>query len=230
MKGSFDLLVFDWDGTLVDSIGWIVHCIQHAARYCQCDVPSAEASKKVIGLGLNEALETLFPGATSVTRQRLILSYRQLYGSRRLNRGDLFSGVLEMLQTFKEEGYYLAIATGKSRSGLQKALQTTGMTGIFDAYRCADDAASKPDPMMLLQLLDELDIPKERSLMIGDSLHDLQMARNAEIASVAVACGAVDESLLSRKEPLFCLQRTADLRDALARISQECHEKALSEQ
>lgn len=219
MKDRFDLLVFDWDGTLIDSIAWIVSCIQGAAAICHCAVPSADESREIIGLDLGKAIAKLFPDSTTTTRARLIENYRSLYLARILDRTDLFTGVYDMLQQLRVDKYLLAIATGKSRSGLQQALETTNTGALFDAWRCADETVSKPDPTMLLELMQELGVEKERTLMIGDSIHDLLMARNAQIVSVGVTCGAFTEKALRQHNPLLCLDRTADLADYLMHTS-----------
>jgi phosphoglycolate phosphatase len=215
MKNRFDLLVFDWDGTLVDSIEWIVKCIHHAARECAYELPSEQASKNVIGLRLDEALSRLFPDAAAVTRKQLIRAYQSAYRSRPMTRNDFFHGVYDLLQQLKREGYALAIATGKTRGGLRKALEATGTSALFTATRCADETASKPDPMMLFQLMEETGIGSGRTVMIGDSIHDLQMARHADIESIAVSCGANSAQDLKQQNPLLCLQTTAELLEFL---------------
>ena len=215
MKNRFDLLVFDWDGTLVDSIEWIVHCIHQAARACGYALPSDQAAKNVIGLRLDEALSRLFPNATAATEQQLIQAYQSAYQSRPMTRNDFFHGVYDLLQQLKQEGYALAVATGKTRKGLHKALEATGTTTLFAATRCADETASKPDPLMLLQLMEETETDNSRTLMIGDSIHDLQMARQADVESIAVSCGANSAQDLKQQKPLLCLQTTAELREIL---------------
>jgi len=215
MKNRFDLLVFDWDGTLVDSIEWIVHCIHEAARACAYELPSEQVCKNVIGLRLDEALLRLFPDATAVTKKQLIRAYQSTYRSRPMTRNDLFHGVYDLLQQLKREGYALAIATGKTRDGLHKALEATGTSPLFTATRCADETASKPDPMMLFQLMKETGIDNDRTVMVGDSIHDLQMARHAEIESIAVSCGANSAQDLQQQNPLLCLQTTAELVEIL---------------
>jgi len=215
MKSRFDLLVFDWDGTLVDSIDWIVHCIHQAARECAYDLPSEQACKNVIGLRLDEALSRLFPDATAATEKQLIRAYQSTFRSRSMTRNDFFQGVYELLQQLKRDGYTLAIATGKTRDGLRKALEATDTSTLFTATRCADETASKPNPMMLFQLMKETGIDSSRTVMIGDSIHDLQMARQADIESIAVSCGANSEDDLKRQNPLLCLQTTSELLEIL---------------
>jgi len=211
MSNRFDLLVFDWDGTLFDSVGWIVGCLQRAACDCGLPVPSDRAAKSVIGLGLKEAMEALFPEHPSKMALRLAESYRRYYSGKMINVDGLFAGVLDMLMELRGRGYRLAVATGKTRVGLNHALAATGTELLFHSTRCADETASKPNPEMLFQLMCELDITQERTLMVGDSLHDLRMARNAGVPAVGVGCGANDLVELTEFGPLACLERTADL-------------------
>jgi phosphoglycolate phosphatase len=215
MKGRFDLLVFDWDGTLFDSIGWIVECLQRAARDSGLPVPSDTAAKSVIGLSLQGAMATLCPDAPPGTADRLVEHYRRHYNARPATALGLFDGVPELLAELRGRGYQLAVATGKARSGLDHALRATGMEGFFHATRCADETASKPDPEMLLQIMGELGAAPERTLMIGDTLHDLRMASNARVAAVAVGCGAYGLDQLAELNPLACLATPRELLNLL---------------
>lgn len=211
MKNRFDLIIFDWDGTLVNSIGWIVHCLQTAAMVCGYPLPSDQDAKDVIGLSIEVAMDTLFPGIDADKRSRLVKGYNDTYFSREISRDDLFPGVYEMLVQLREEGFKLAVATGKTRSGLVKALEATQTGNLFEVTRCADETASKPDPKMIHQILAHTQTGSDRSLMVGDSIHDLQMARNAEVASIGVVCGVHSESVLKNYQPLMCLPQPADL-------------------
>lgn len=211
MNKRFDLIIFDWDGTLINTIDWIVHCFQQAAMLCQLEVPDTHAVKDVIGLSIDNAVSRLFQEADADARQRFIRQYGQIFFTKELSRTDLFGGVFDMLSRLKDSDYKLAVATGKGRKGLQKALAQTGTEHLFDITRCADETASKPDPLMLREIIDYLDIPAERSLMVGDSVHDLQMARNAGIASAAVACGAHGPDVLRHYDPIFNLTQTSQL-------------------
>lgn len=215
MKNRFDVLIFDWDGTLVDSIDWIVHCIQGAASACDCSVPSIENAKSIIGLGLDDSLNKLFPDTDIRTRQQLVSHYQSLFRKKIHSRNDFFSGVYELLGRLRGDGYALAVATGKSRAGLDRALRETGIGNLFSATKCADETASKPDPTMLYQLMNELETTAGSTLMIGDSIHDLQMAKHAEIASIGVACGANSCQQLMQYDPLACLNQTAELESLL---------------
>jgi phosphoglycolate phosphatase len=211
MKNRFDLIIFDWDGTLVNSIDWIVHCLQKAAEQCDCVIPGQQAAKDVIGLSIKNAVDGLFPGIDEKTLDQLLACYNQEYHSREISREDFFSGVYEMLVQLKQTGYQLAVATGKNRAGLQQALQTTGTEELFCITRCADETASKPDPRMIREIIEHTNAANERTLMVGDSIHDLQMALNAQISSVAVSCGAHPEEILQQYNPLMCLQQPAEL-------------------
>ena len=211
MKNRFDLIIFDWDGTLINSIDWIVSCLQQAAVECGIPVPEAQAAKNVIGLSINNAMQTLFPEIDPHTQAQLVACYSQQYNSKQISPDDLFPGVYAMLVELKKSGYQLAVATGKTRVGLQKALQATGTEELFCVTRCADETASKPDPKMLLEIIQHTQAAKERTLMIGDSIHDLQMALNAPISAIAVSCGANSAELLQQYHPLLCLQQPTEL-------------------
>jgi phosphoglycolate phosphatase len=211
MKDRFDLLIFDWDGTLVDSIDWIVHCVQTAARRCECPVPSPQAAKDIIGLSIQEAMNTLFPEVDSSIQKQMVSHYSELFFSKQTTADDLFNGVEEMLIGLKQAGYQLAVATGKTRSGLNKVLHSTGISELFCMTRCSDETASKPHPLMLEEIMQHTGISPERTLMIGDSIHDLQMAINAQVSSVGVTCGAHSAQVLQQYQPLLCLEKTTEL-------------------
>ncbi len=211
MKNQFDTIIFDWDGTLINSIDWIVHCLQTAALQCQLPQPSAQAAKDVIGLSIENAMLALFPAADATLVQRLVDGYRHTYEELVLGPQHLFDGVYDMLVQLKQAGYRLAVATGKTRAGLQQALIATGTESLFDITRCADETASKPEPLMLLQILAHTQTVQERALMVGDSTHDLQMAANAGMSAIAVSCGAHSAELLRQYQPLHCLAQPNEL-------------------
>jgi len=205
------LIIFDWDGTLINSIEWICSCLQYAAAQYNCPIPESQAAKDVIGLSINKAMQTLFPEVDEQTQQQLVACYSQKYFSKQISKDDLFPGVYEMLIELNEAGYQLAVATGKNRAGLQEALRATGTEELFCITRCADETASKPDPRMLNEIMQHTDTAKERALMVGDSIHDLQMALNAHISAIAVSCGAHSEEFLQQYNPLLCLQQPSEL-------------------
>lgn len=211
MKDRFDLLIFDWDGTLVDSIDWIVYCVQSAAKKCDCAEPLPQEVKDIIGLSIQEAMNTLFPEVDAAIQQKMASHYSELFFSKQTTAEDLFSGVEDMLIELKQIGYQLAVATGKTRSGLDKVLRSTGIGELFCITRCADETVSKPHPLMLEQIMQYTGISPGRTLMIGDSIHDLQMAQNAQICSVGVTCGAHSAEILQQYQPLFCLEQTTGL-------------------
>jgi phosphoglycolate phosphatase len=217
MNKQFDLLIFDWDGTLIDTIDWITHSLQEAAVRCGCDVPEAQAAKNVIGLSIQAATSTLHPEVDTPTHEKLVQHYTQIYGSKHLTRDDLFPNTFEMLVELKQSGYQLAVATGKTRRGLQAALHATETEHLFTVTRSADETRSKPDPTMLMEIMQLTKNPPERSLMIGDSSHDLQMAKNTRISSVAVACGANSKESLQSHQPLLCLDYATELLSHLIR-------------
>jgi len=211
MKNRFDLIIFDWDGTLVDSIDWIVQCIQRAAEHYDCPVPSSAAAKDIIGLSLDNAINTLFPDADAETRSKLAAHYGENFFSKQSSPDDLFLGVHEMLLQLKADGYRLAVATGKKSTGLARAISGTGIADLFCTTRSSDQTASKPDPLMINEIVAELGVSKRRTLMVGDSVHDLQMALNAQVSSIAVTCGAHSESVLQQYKPLRCLSHPTEL-------------------
>lgn len=211
MKNRFDLIIFDWDGTLVDSIDWIVKCLQYAAEECGCNVPDPQAARNIIGLSIEQAMDALFPDAGQATREQLIQAYGQHFFTKEVSQDDLFPGVYGMLERFKQAGYLLAVATGKKNAGLRKAMTGTGVTEFFDTTRSADQTASKPNPLMIDEIVTEMQVSKDRTLMVGDSVHDLQMALSAGVAAIAVECGAHSGEVLKQYQPLRCLQQTSKL-------------------
>lgn len=214
MPARFELLVFDWDGTLMDSAGVIVDSIQSASRDLGLSVPSSEAARHIIGLGLNDALSHLYPGLAEAEYGRVAERYRYYYLARD-EEIPLFEGALETVESLCEAGFLLAVATGKSRKGLDRALTSTGLGRFFHASRCADETFSKPHPSMLLELMDELGVTTDKTLMIGDTTHDLQMAINARVASLAATYGAHSKDSLLALSPLACVDDIAELRQWL---------------
>ena len=197
---NFDLIAFDWDGTLFDSTQIIVRSIQLAVADVGGTVPSNEAASYVIGLGLMQALAHAAPDVPEARYPELGLRYRHHYA---LHQNDitLFEGVLQLLLDLKERGHLLAVATGKSRRGLDEAFQAVELKGCFDSSRTADETAGKPHPRMLHELMSEFGVKPERTLMIGDTTHDLQMALNAGCASVGVSYGAHEPSAFEPLKP-----------------------------
>ena len=200
-KRNFDLIAFDWDGTLFDSTQIIVRCIQAAVVDVGGARPTDEAAAYVIGLRLSEALAHAAPDVPPEKYPALGARYQHHYAIHQ-NDISLFDGVLPMLAALKENGHLLTVATGKSRRGLDEALHAVELRGRFDASRTADETAGKPHPLMLRELMAELGVSAERTLMIGDTTHDLQMAINAGCASVGVSYGAHEPSVFKVLKPL----------------------------
>ena len=207
----FDLIAFDWDGTLFDSTAIITRCIQAAVRDVGGTVPSDAAASHVIGLGLMQALAYAAPDVPREKYPELGARYRHHYMAHH-NDISLFGGVLPMLAELKARQHWLTVATGKSRQGLDAALRAVELQGVFDASRTADETAGKPHPRMLQELMRELGVDRSRVLMIGDTTHDLQMAVNAGCASVGVGYGAHLPDAFEALRPRFIAHSVADLR------------------
>lgn len=211
----FDLIAFDWDGTLFDSTAIITRCIQAAVVDLGGTRPTDGAASYVIGMGLMEALAHAAPDVPRSRYAELGERYRHHYFKQQ-DSISLFDGVLDMLVKLKDRGHALAVATGKSRRGLNEALQAVELQGLFAASRTADETAGKPHPMMLHELMAEMNTVPERTLMIGDTTHDLQMAINAGTSGLAVAYGAHSVDMLDSLKPLARLHSIGELSDWLA--------------
>ncbi len=214
-RKQFDLIVFDWDGTLMDSTVAIVKCIQAAARDVGLPVPSDEAASHVIGLALPEAMQAAVPDMPAAMSPRMVERYRYHFLTKD-HELVLFKGVREMLNELSQQGYFLAVATGKSRVGLNRALNAAGLLSLFDATRCADETFSKPHPAMLQELTRELGQDMRRTVMIGDTTHDLLMAKNAGAAAIAVEYGAHPVDQLQACRPLYSAKTALELHAWLA--------------
>jgi phosphoglycolate phosphatase len=206
----FSLLVFDWDGTLMDSAGSIVRSLQAASADVGLPMPSREAASFVIGLGLKEAMQHLFPDYPEADYPHLLDRYRHHYLGRD-HEIPLFDGVCELIHALYGRGFVLAVATGKSRAGLDRALGHSGLGDLFTVTRTADEAFSKPHPAMLEYILADTATTREAALMIGDTSHDLLMAQNAGVASLGVSYGAHDDALLRACEPLGICHSIAEM-------------------
>lgn len=215
---QFDLIVFDWDGTLFDSTALIARCIQAACVDLGVPAPSLHDAAYVIGLGLHDALAHAAPGLAPERYPELGARYRHHYFAHQ-HELVLFDGTIELLTELKQRNHWLGVATGKSRRGLDAALDTVQLRGLFDGTRTADETASKPHPRMLLELMHEFGTEPARTLMIGDTTHDLQLAANAGTPSVAVAYGAHPREAFDEFSPRFVAHSTAQLRDWLGRYA-----------
>jgi phosphoglycolate phosphatase len=214
-KKKFDFIVFDWDGTLMDSTATIVKCIQASAKDLGLPIPDERSASYVIGLSLADAMQAVMPDVDPKYYPRMVERYRYHYLAND-HELPLFSGVKELLTELSHDGYFLAVATGKSRVGLNRAMHAAGLLAMFDATRCADETFSKPHPAMLQELTRELGQEMRRTLMIGDTTHDLQMAANAGASAIAVEYGAHDAATLRNHETLFSAQSVRELHDWLS--------------
>jgi phosphoglycolate phosphatase len=211
MKKRYTLLVFDWDGTLMDSEARIVECVRASAQDLDLEVPDDDSIRNIIGLGLSEAVTTLFPGADEQLVDDVVDRYRYHFLIKNQTPSPLFPGAEEVLQELQGKGYLLAVATGKGRAGLDRVLEHTGLGDLFHATRCADETFSKPHPEMLLQIMDELGVEGNETIMVGDTEWDMQMARNAGAERVAVSYGVHAVERLLRHEPLTCLDSIGEI-------------------
>ena len=211
----FDLLVFDWDGTLMDSAAAIVAALQAACRDLGLPVPRDEQARYIIGLGLSDALRHVLPSVEAAQYPAVADRYRHHFLKLDPDTG-LFPGIAEVIAGLHAQGFRLAIATGKSSRGLARALAATGLQSYFHATRCADEGHSKPHPGMLHAVMDALGVAPGKTLMIGDTTHDMEMARAAGVAGLGVTYGAHARDALIACGPLACLHSVPELRDWLA--------------
>ncbi len=211
MTKRYDLIVFDWDGTVMDSTALISGSIQAACRDLGLAVPDDETARHVIGLGLDQALRYAVPDLSEQRRPELVERYRHHFLLQD-EKIPLFDGARETIIELHQTGYQLAVATGKSNAGLSRAMQATDMKQYFQATRTADQTFSKPHPAMLLELMDELNVSAERTLMVGDTTHDVLMAQNAQVDVVAIEHGAHSAAQLQQLNPLALVGNFAQLR------------------
>ncbi len=216
MSREFELLVFDWDGTLMDSVRSIVDCTRAAMLDAELEPRPESEIRESIGMGLWDAFAGFYPGIDGARYEVVVERYRHHWLTNYKDHSDLFPGVRATLETLAETGHQLAIATAKSRRGLERELAKTGLAELVRATRTVDEAPPKPDPTMLLGLMGELGVPPGRTLMIGDTTFDLDMAENAGTAAVGVLCGSHTQAVLRGRQQLACLERVAELPDWLA--------------
>jgi phosphoglycolate phosphatase len=213
------LIVFDWDGTLMDSEAKIVASLRAAGNDLGLKELDENALRNVIGLGLKESIEMLYPGAALETQRAFVDRYRYHFQANDGTVTVLFNGALQMVQDLHRQGFFLGIATGKGRRGLDRELAQHSCGNLFHASRCADETFSKPHPQMLLEIMDELGILPAETLMIGDTEYDLLMARNADVAAAAVSYGAHERERLLLHRPLTCASDIDELTKWLRRFS-----------
>ncbi|MGA7799729.1 MAG: HAD-IA family hydrolase [Gammaproteobacteria bacterium] len=209
-SSDYSLLVFDWDGTLMDSEAQIVRCMQAAMGDMDLPVLEPERIRDIIGLGLKEAIDRLFPGRDDVFHARMVDRYRHHWLASGTGSA-LFAGAEQTLRQLAQRGYLLGVATGKGRQGLDRVLAETGLGELFHATRCSDETRSKPHPLMLQQIMAELDVAPTETLMIGDTEYDMRMAHNAGAGALAVAYGVHAPERLLGLGPLGCLERIDQL-------------------
>jgi len=213
VKQNYQLLIFDWDGTLMDSELKIVACIKAAIEDTGAEPRDSAAIRNIIGLGLHEAVNLLYPESSHDFHVALADHYRRHFLHEDQTASSMFAGAREMLASLHQSGHLLAVATGKGRAGLDKSLDESQCQSIFHATRCADETQSKPHPQMVLEIMDEMGVPAEQALMIGDTEYDLQMAVNAGMPSLAVSHGVHEEHRLLQFGPLDCVSGIPELVD-----------------
>lgn len=212
----YELVIFDWDGTIMDSTGLIASCIQHACRDMGLAIPPERAAKWVIGLGFLQTVEHVAPGLDRERSLELAQAYRRHFLMRE-HEAPIFEGIPALLEELRSRQRLLAVATGKARRGLDRVLEASGLASRFDATRCADEGFPKPHPDMVLHLLEATGVAPERAVLVGDTTHDLELAANAGVDAVAVCYGAHDEGQLRAREARHYASSVEDLRQWLAR-------------
>jgi phosphoglycolate phosphatase len=212
---KYKLVIFDWDGTLMDSVGRIVSSMRSAAAQANLNIPSEEAVKNIIGLSLPEATDILFPLCTEQQARHLLVFYKEHYVTHDTTPSPLFNHAISLLQQLKDNQQLLAVATGKGRNGLERVMAETDTKAYFNASKCADESESKPSPDMVLQLLEQLNINPQEAVMIGDTVHDMAMARSAGIDRIGVTMGVHDRESLSEFQPIAVVDSLAELEPLL---------------
>lgn len=207
----YKLLIFDWDGTLMDSEARIVNCLRAAIEEAGHEDRSNDQLKNIIGLGLREALQQLFPEKEQTHIEQMADYYRRHYLETNDTPSELFEGAAELLEDLEQQGYWLAIATGKGREGLNQVLQQTGLEQRFHITRCASETRSKPHPQMLEEILDQLGLHAHQALMIGDTEYDMEMAHHIGMDALAVSYGVHAADRLLQHPTVGCLHNIAHL-------------------
>lgn len=215
MTPRYKLVIFDWDGTLMDSADKIVNCMQSAARQCDMPVPSYEEVGHIIGISLKPAIKQLFNISDDALAEQLVQAYKKAFIASDSTPCPLFEGVVLMLETLKKAGCTLAVATGKARRGLDRAWAQTNTGHFFSGSRTADEAESKPSPDMLLQLLGELGFTPEEAVMIGDTTYDMQMAKTIGMDRIGVSYGVHAQVHLEALAPVALVHSIKELERAL---------------
>ncbi len=212
---TYELVIFDWDGTLMDSTGLIASCIQATCRDMGLAVPPESDAKWIIGLGIAQTMERIAPGLDAPGQREFADRYRGHFLARE-DEAPLFAGIPELLAELRGRDRRLAVATGKSRRGLERAMGASGLGAFFEATRCADEGFPKPHPDMVLEILGRTGVEPARAVLVGDTTHDLELAANAGIDAVAVCYGAHGEPLLRERAARHYAASVEDLRRWLA--------------
>lgn len=214
----YEMIVWDWDGTIMNSTPTIVECLQKACVDLGEKVPNQEQASHVIGLGLHESIHYLLPHLPEKKYPLMLERFRHYYLGVD-HKLVLFPGIMELIQALKTKGHLVAVATGKPRQGLDRTLKMHQLEGFFHDTKTADESRAKPHPQMLQELMDSWRVPANKMLMIGDTTHDLQMAKSAGVDSIAVTYGAHSKEKLQTLEPLLCVETVQELQSYLFKIS-----------
>ena len=215
LHNPYSFVIFDWDGTLMDSTGRIVSAMQRSAKNVDLPVPTQSEVKSIIGLSMQAVMDKLFPLADEEGKNALLEEYRFQYIEGDQTPTPLFEGVLEQLEWLKNNDVLIAVATGKARAGLDRVMKEVSLLNYFDFSICADEAQGKPNPEMVLRLLEQTGKKPHEAIVVGDSIHDINMANNAKVDAVAVTSGANEHHELSPLEPVVILDRVTHIRDWL---------------
>ncbi len=205
------LYIFDWDGTISDSAAKIVRCMQVAAARAGAEPQTDAAIRNIIGLGMPEALQTLYPNLDQEAKERIRIEYSLYFKEEDTVPSPFFEGAMDTMERLREDGYLLSVATGKSRNGLDRVLARLGLSSFFHTSRCADETASKPQPLMIHEILEELKVPAAQSVMVGDTEYDMAMAKAAGVNRIAVSFGAHHIDRLKTYDPVMCVDNFADI-------------------
>ena len=212
---DYKLIIFDWDGTLMNSVDRIVSSMQSAADTVGLVIPTNDEVKDIIGLSLPVVFDRLFTDITAEQVEAMSVQYKHQYLEVDTTPSPLFKNAMDLLVTLKEHNKLLAVATGKGREGLKRVLSLSNTTDLFHTTRCADEMPSKPDPTMLLSILSELGISSHEAIMIGDTSYDLKMAQNAGVDSVGVTFGVHDKQILEKYSPKIVVDSLSELQALL---------------
>lgn len=208
---KYELIIFDWDGTIIDSQAHIISCMRKGIADENLPIPSDQDITHIIGLSLSRAIETLLPDIDATQVQKISDNYRTHFFADAGGESPLFDGAADIIRDLHANGYYLAVATGKGRRGLDEALLTTGLGPYFHITRCADETRSKPDPQMLSEILTDLDLTVSDAVMVGDTSYDMDMAKNIKMDSIAVTYGMHDKCMLENSMPTYFIDNIEQL-------------------